>query len=379
MLLLRCYNNKLETTKKVLNMKKMMYILNVNWNWIKQRPQYLAEALSRYYNLDVFEKKSYRQINLIENNSDNVNLYKLFRLPFQGRMAIIKKINSILIRYQIAKRIDKYEYVWFASATDYGVIKKYLKDKIIIYDCMDDQIEFPEKKNDNDYIANFLKDEYALLKDSNYVFASADHLKDVLLTRYSDINPNKICVLNNAITSKLLDEYKKSIINNKKKGNKVITYIGTISQWIDWEKVIDSLRAFDNIEYHFYGPIASGMPTNERLMYKGIIQQKEIFTVMKKSDMLIMPFIVNDLILSVNPVKLYEYILSGVTTLSCRYIETEKFEDYVYLYRDEREYMEIMQKLSNGTLKSKSEDSYNFVKNNTWENRAQLISEIIGV
>ena len=356
----------------------MMYILNVNWNWIKQRPQYLAEELSRYYDLDVFEKKCYRQRNFTKNDSKNVNLYKLFRLPFQGKVAIVKKINSLLIKYQIAKKVDEYEYVWLASAADYEKIKKYLKNKTIIYDCMDDQIEFPDRKNDNDYIADFLKNEHELLRDSKYVFASAEHLKEVLVMRYGDINPDKICVLNNAITSKLLDESKKSVVKTNGNDNKVITYIGTISQWIDWEKIINSLRVIDNIEYHFYGPIASEMPKCERLVYKGIIGQEEIFAVMKKSDLLIMPFIVNDLILSVNPVKLYEYILSGVPALACGYAETEKFSDYVYLYHDKNEYMDIIKKLSNGDLKVKSEDGYDFVKRNTWENRAETIVNIIG-
>ena len=52
--------------------------------------------------------------------------------------------------------------------------------------------------------------------------------------------------------------------------------------------------------------------------------------------------------------------------------------EFVYLYYDENEFMQIINKLSDGTLKIKSNDGFNFVKNNTWKKRARVISEIIG-
>ena len=335
----------------------------------------MAEVLSKYYDVDVYNKKKYRNINLIKNDSNKVKLHVLFRLPFQR---VMKEINTRLIKLQLGWVIDKYDYVWIANANDYCLIRDKVKRQVIIYDCMDDIIEFPHRKKNKNAIKKFMDDEYELIQDCDFVFVSADHLKDVLRKRYPDINSDKMFVVNNAITHNLLDVINHEVIINKKGDNKVITYIGTISQWMDWEIVVNSLGNFKNIEYHFYGPKEVDIPNHERIIYKGIIPQQEIFSVMKNSDLLIMPFIVNDLILSVNPVKLYEYILSGVPALACGYAETDKFSDYVYLYHDKDEYMDIIKKLSNGDLKVKSKEGYDFVKRNTWENRAETIVNIIG-
>lgn len=362
-------------------MKKMLYLLNVNWDWIKQRPQYLAEAMSRYYDVDVYEKKIYCRKNLIENKECGVNLHSLFKLPLQGKSKIIKAINKVLLRYQLRKIVNNYDYIWITDANDYDLIKGNIDDKKIIYDCMDDYIEFPNCKKNEEYIDKYVKNERKLLKKSYCVFTSSEYLRNVLFKRYHEIKSREIYVINNAVSKRLLEkrktENKESRENKENKERKIITYIGTISNWMDWNIILKSLDVCKNIEYHFYGPCEVDIPRYKNILYKGIASQEDIFSIMNKSDLLIMPFVVNDLIRSVNPVKLYEYILSEVPVLACRYEETEKFKDYVYLYRDEVEYINFIKKLSSEELKAKSENGVDFVKNNTWETRANEVLNII--
>jgi len=358
-------------------MKRMMYILNVNWNWIKQRPQYLAEELSQYYNVDVFEKMIYRKINHINNDSSSVNLCRLFRFPKGNKCKVIKRINTFILKKQLSWKINRYEYVWLSNALDYMLIKDKISKQMIIYDCMDDQIEFPYIKDNTELRDLYIRYERELIRNSSFVFTSAEHLKTVLLKRYGDADQNKIIVLNNGVSSKLASLNQYTCCDKKNRSNKVITYIGTISQWIDWNVIIKSLNVYNNIEYHFWGPIDNIIPQNEHLIYKGILPQEEIYAVMKNSDLLIMPFVVNDLILSVNPVKLYEYILSEVPVLACGYTETEKFSNYVYLYYNDQDFMDIIRRLSKGSLNRKSESGVEFVKNNTWEKRAKFVYDII--
>ena len=39
-------------------MKKVLYVMHISWGWIKQRPQFLAEELAKYYEVDVFYRMS---------------------------------------------------------------------------------------------------------------------------------------------------------------------------------------------------------------------------------------------------------------------------------------------------------------------------------
>ena len=43
-------------------MKKILYLMHVPWGWIKQRPHFIAENLSKYYKVNVFYKKAYKKI-----------------------------------------------------------------------------------------------------------------------------------------------------------------------------------------------------------------------------------------------------------------------------------------------------------------------------
>lgn len=54
----------------------------------------------------------------------------------------------------------------------------------------------------------------------------------------------------------------------------------------------------------------------------------------RNMDCLIMPFILNDIISDVDPVKLYEYISMGKNIISVKYREVKRFEKFVYFYRE---------------------------------------------
>jgi hypothetical protein len=54
-------------------------------------------------------------------------------------------------------------------------------------------------------------------------------------------------------------------------------------------------------------------------------------SIMAEADILFMPFQVTDLIQSVNPVKLYEYIYSNKASISVGYDETELLKN-IFIY-----------------------------------------------
>ena len=47
------------------NMKKILYVMNVEWNWIKQRPHFIAEGLSKNYHVEVLYRYWYNRKGLL--------------------------------------------------------------------------------------------------------------------------------------------------------------------------------------------------------------------------------------------------------------------------------------------------------------------------
>ena len=366
-------------------MKKIMYIQHVAWSWIKQRPQFIAEELSQFYEVDVFFKKSY--IKKIDNHTDKVKLIGTPALPF-SRFPFIQKINDWIMVKHLRRKINRYDIIWICDPRTYMVIKNYIGEgRAIVFDCMDDLAEFPRIKNNQSALSSYLKAEKQLINDSKIVFASSNFLSETLRLRHGDIYDNKICIINNAISTEKSGELIK--INDKENGEitksnenkKIITYIGTISSWFDYKVIKKSLEIHDDIVYYLYGPKDVDLPKHNRLIYNGILQHDQIFAVMNQSDMLVLPFKLTKLVMSVDPVKLYEYIYSRKPILAIRYSETEKFADFIYLYKNEKEYIDIINKLVDNTLPliKTSEQIQEFLLKHTWKQRVKDIMSHIEI
>ena len=42
----------------MIYMKKIVYLMHVDWNWIKQRPHFIAGELSHFYDVEIFYRSS---------------------------------------------------------------------------------------------------------------------------------------------------------------------------------------------------------------------------------------------------------------------------------------------------------------------------------
>jgi len=155
-------------------------------------------------------------------------------------------------------------------------------------------------------------------------------------------------------------------------------YIGTVSDWIDWELIYESLNKFNNINYVFIGPCDTIIPINERIKHFGPVQHSCIYKLMNFADVLIMPFILNDLIKGVDPVKVYEYIYSGKPIIIKKYGETLKFGNFVSLYDNNSSYIELLGSILEGKASFKSvHECRTFALNNTWDSRIKQILELL--
>jgi len=363
----------------------MLYLIHVPWKWVKQRPHFLAEYLSNYYDIDVYFKKQYQKRGLVKNQPPgDLRIHELFKLPFERFSSIILKVNFYIVRFQLKKIINQFDIVWVTEPGLYHLVSGILPNNVkLIYDCMDDALESPKVKLNKKLAHQLFYLEKELLDKSDIIFSSSDYLKAKLLERYR-VNDKKIFVVNNAVFIDQNENFKKDnlsedIINQFQKAKFKITYIGAISEWFDFELILESLNKFKEITYLLFGPDFIEIPKHKRIIHFGSIEHEYIYQIMENSDLLIMPFKLNELILSVNPVKLYEYIYSGKPCAAVEYGESLKFKDYVYLYKNKKEYFKILEKLVNQKLspKKSGEECKFFAENNTWEKRAKFMAKII--
>ncbi len=351
--------------------------MHVDWNWIKQRPQFLANELDKFYNVKVLYSWSFKRSNLTH-NKDNIDKKPMFPSLFgKGKFLnlIATLINSIIVNTKIT--LFNPEYIWITHPKMYKYIsEENKKKKSLIYDCMDDVLGF------DDFQDSFKELEEQLVKDSKVVLCSSQNLIDTLNKRYNNLNiDEKVYLMRNGIGN-LSD----SLIAKGKNANKSMSshinlyYIGTVESWIDFKLLDKLLRKYRNIHLHIVGPYRSKYEfESTNCTYHGAKKHAELFEDFSIYDALIMPFKLNELILSVDPVKLYEYLIFNKPVISISYKEVDRFKEYIYLYNNEDELDNIFKELSCGALKPKSEyeKSIQFLEKNTWSVRAEEINNLL--
>lgn len=357
---------------------RILYIMNVDWCWAKQRPHFLAEHLSKFHQLKILYPFAWRRHNLAVNLDSGLNLIPLFRLPFSRFINLFKFLNHKTSCFFLKKITTCFEpqIIWITSSELIDIIPENFTGQII-YDCMDDIIEFPENFNIRDKLVAI---ENNLIKRSDLVICSSAYLKNKLTLR-SKYN-FKCIIINNAINGNLLLEnvYKKN--NNRNIKIFKIGYSGTISSWFDFESVLAIIEKFDFIEFHLIGPVNKNIKIpkiKNKLIFYGHIPYQNLSKIIINFDALIMPFNLSELIKSVDPVKLYEYIYFNKPIISIKYDELEKFSKFIHFYSTQDELIRTISEITddNYQIKYSTLERLNFLSKNTWADRVLKINNEI--
>lgn len=356
-------------------MANFFYFMHVPWGWIKQRPHFLAEELSDSVDIKIFLPKVYRKYSLI-NNKTNLPLIEVWKFPLE-RYRLFRVINYYILQFlfKYIYNLNTFSHIWLTDLRLYPYIKKIIhKKQIVVYDCMDDVVQFDVLKKQYIELKTIEKE---LFSRANIILFSSDELSQRKIKEYR-LETKKCDVVYNAFDENLVDgpiyntfDHQFDLYQNN--SFKVLTYIGTISNWFDFKIIERSLNEFNKIVYFIVGPIEPSTQVfkHERIIYFGSVEHKYVKSLILKSDALIMPFKVNTLTEAVDPVKLYEYIALGAKVLSIKYKELDKFGKYISLYEHYDEFREFLKRLDSKEIGHNK--PIEFIQKNSWNTRKKQI------
>ena len=155
--------------------------------------------------------------------------------------------------------------------------------------------------------------------------------------------------------------------------------MGTIAEWFDFDLIVQSLERIPDLEYFLIGPVmVNDPPVHERIHYLGTVAHDNLFETIKEMDCMVMTFRLADVVLAVDPVKLYEYISWQKNIITVDYPEIERFEKFVQKYSNVDEYCCAVVKFGDCSEASYSErDAECFLADNAWKNRVESIEKRI--
>lgn len=343
---------------------RIAYVSHVDSRWIKQRPHFIAESMhQRGETVTYVCSGLVRNKLLVRSQTLSIPVLRIPMLPqrFRRRLRYLDLVLSAISAAVILVRLRP-QAVVFTHSRHHWLARLLRVARVrIFYDCMDLNGLFADATSTD------IQDERHLVNASNRVFCSSKPIAEHIHRMSSDV---QVDLVPNALHQV---SFLEAAGQERVFTPKTVGYVGAISSWFDFEAVLALLDARSDLTVHLWGPRDVAIPKHNRLKYLGILPHDAAVSAMRSCAVLILPFSVNDLILAVDPVKVYEYVATGRPVVTSDYPQLDHFGDRIYRYRSPKQLIALV-----GQLQDKStlgrEDLAEFIKTNNWMVRAEMMA-----
>lgn len=159
----------------------------------------------------------------------------------------------------------------------------------------------------------------------------------------------------------------------------IIGYIGVVATWVDLQLIDRLATEFPECSIVVVGPLynVSDVPQRSNLHWLGFKAYEELASYAQQFSVGIIPFIQSNMTESVNPIKMWEYIASGLPVVSTAIPEAGKFQDLVFYSNNHDEFIyNVHRALHYDTAELRAQRLV-LAEENSWRHRAQLVLSII--
>lgn len=120
-----------------------------------------------------------------------------------------------------------------------------------------------------------------------------------------------------------------------------IGFVGVLAHWLDYELLIALARLQRERQFVFIGPVGphvdpAPLAAEPNVHLLGERRREQVVDYLRGCDVCLVPFLVNDLTINSNPLKVYDYLAAGRPVVSTPLPEVEHFSPPVRLADDAR-------------------------------------------
>lgn len=249
---------------------------------------------------------------------------------------------------------------------------KNIKNKTVWYHILD-QID----------IFSYYDSEYE--KFHNKILLEADFVSYVAkpLEKYTKETRKDAIYLPNAVNPKdFLNIHNNYVPSDMKdilsKGKKVIGYYGYVSEWFNLDWIHDIAVRKKEYEFVIIGPYTvdiSRFETLDNVSFLGLKPYKELSDYAKFFDIAIIPFLINEMMDCVSPIKFYEYCALGKPVITSYMKEMEQYEnEYIKCVHTANEFEKAIRELLEESIQKKAKaEAFYIAEQNTWISRVDIM------
>ncbi|EOY4909551.1 hypothetical protein [Vibrio alginolyticus] len=359
---------------------KVLIISGVGWNENYQRQQKIATEICnlghevdymqgfvtskfkfskfKSYINKVFINQPKTKITKIQNEKPKeLSINSIFTLPSTN--IVFDLINSSLVK----KKSQHYDFVisYLPVKSVHHYISSLPNNPYVIYDCVRNFPEWPG------YPSDMIKQEKEFIDIVDDIWVDSFWLKDKF-ENYG-FNPKQLLP---TIDLSVFNKTKQSVSKIKK-----IVYYGLISHKIDLEAI--KILLDSDYDITFIGPKESNVVLDERIRHIPQSSQKDIVKhVYENADALIIPYVSSGMD-GVIPAKTIECLSFGIPTFLSSFFDSQKLNDYFYVYRDSNELKNMIKNFDKNEFDARRLRSLAFVRENDKGSLVKFIEKNINV
>ncbi|MFH1755668.1 MAG: glycosyltransferase [Candidatus Latescibacterota bacterium] len=307
---------------------------------------------------------------------DNLYRYSPLILPFH-KYGFVRKLNKFLLARFIKRACKK---VGFSDPLLWIILPHYasLLDSIeckgIVYYVVDEYSALPDVD-----VAMIRTMEEHVLQKANVVFVVSEEL----LERKSKLNKNTYLSPHGVDTA----HFNKALNNDTiipgdiaGIGKPVIGFVGLIEKWVDLNLIEYLARKRPALSFVLIGRVVQNITRFRTLDNVHFLGQREYAAVpsyIKYFDACLIPFELNDVIISSNPLKLKEYLAAGKPVVSVAIREVEKYGDVAYISNNYDEFLRCIDRALSEDSPEKRTARVKAMEMESWTAKVERICEYV--
>lgn len=343
--------------------RRLLFLVHVDWRWIKQRPHFLAEEATKSGNHVVVLFKPHLSRFRLPRNESPVRHLPMLPVPHSVRHRWRAWLGRRIQRSYVGfwARRFKPDVVYVSHPLLWSVLPDRVRRRsAVLYDCMDDAVAMarPDERRD---IADL---EAQLVESASVVSASSAHLVQLLGDRCARAD---VHLIRNGIAKDFAGVRPQQPISAEPDAVKVASYVGTIAHWMDWEALMTLRDEFEGV-IRLIGPRPAAGVVPPGIECGGPVEHSAVFGILEGSDLLLLPFSPGDVVAAVDPVKLYEYVAARRPIVARYFPELERFRPFVSFYERSEEIGAAAATALSATLPDEEAVS-DFLRDQDWSQR----------
>lgn len=306
----------------------------------------------------------------------NVHVLSPLVIPLPGFAPVVRLNNLLLSRKirAICRRLGmRRPILWSFLPYVAGLVGK-LDECAVVYHCVDDNAEFPGVKADS-----VRRAERDLMKVADLIFATSE----TLWTERLKYNSQTFFVphgVDLAHFSRALDPDLPIPEDIARLPRPVVGFFGLIADWIDLDMIADAARARPEWSFILIGRCITdvrpltGLPN---VLLLGQRPYDSLPAYCRGFDVGVIPFRLNNLTRSVNPLKLREYLAAGLPVVSTPLPEVVKYSELIRVARGSVEFLREIEQALQERHEPLARHRVAAMRSEGWESRVEEISRHI--